>query len=299
MMSVYFAMSRCKTRSKSDHKADPRTNGWWEEARRLLVASDPVSPRLLAAAIHRAAEAACTRPSHSRHSRTFFPKASAKGSSEKNVSPTTLHYHHHTTITTLPSPHSNHHYHHHTTITTLQSPLPSPHYHHHSTITSPPLLNSLLFLRLGWVSPRLARCTPLRGSCVSERSPAVRFCACGFVPAHPLRGSCVSERSRCAFLRMWICPRAPSAGIVRVGALPLCVFAHVGLCLRTLCGDRACRSAPAVRFCACYACYNLLRTSSAGIVRVGALPLCVFAHFTTCFAHPLRGSCVSEPSSQM
>ena len=119
----------------------------------------------------------------------------------------------------------------------------------------------------------------------------MRFCACGFVPAHPLRGSCVSERSRCAFLRMWICPRAPSAGIVRVGALTLCVFAHVDLCLRTLCGDRACRSAPAVRFCACH---NLLRTPSAGIVRVGALPLCVFAHFTTCFAHPLRGSCVSE-----
>ena len=94
---------------------------------------------------------------------SFFPKASAKGSSEKkNVNLPSPHYNHHTPITTLPSPH----YHHHTTITTLQSP----HYHHHSTITSLPLLNSLLFLRLGWVSPRLARCTPLRGSCVSERS---------------------------------------------------------------------------------------------------------------------------------
>ena len=198
--------------------------------------------------------------------RVLRKKKEKKKKKKKNVSPTTLHYHHHTTITTLPSPH----YHHHTTITTLQSPLPSPHYHHHSTITSPPLLNSLLFLRLGWVSPRLARCTPLRGSCVSERS-------------------------RCAFLRMWICPRAPSAGIVRVGALPLCVFAHVDLSPRTLCGDRAkklplatkklplatkklplatkklplaCRSAPAVRFCAC-----------------GFVP-----------AHPLRGSCVSERS---
>ena len=61
----------------------------------------------------------------------FFPKASAKGSSEKNVNLPSPHYNHHTPITTLPSPH----YHHHTTITTLQSP----HYHHHSTITSLPL----------------------------------------------------------------------------------------------------------------------------------------------------------------
>ena len=82
----------------------------------------------------------------------------------------------------------------------------------------------------------------------------------------------MSERSRCAFLRIVICRRAPSAGIVCVGALPLCVFAHFDVRPRTLCGDRACRSAPAVRFCAFY---NLLRTPSAGIVRVGALPLCV------------------------
>ena len=80
----------------------------------------------------------------------------------------------------------------------------------------------------------------------------MRFCAFRCAPARPLRGSCVSERSRCAFLRI------------------------VQLASHTLCGDRACRSAPAVRFCALY---NLLRTPSAGIVRVGALPLCVFAYF--------------------
>ena len=45
-------------------RADPRTHGWWEEARRLLVASEPVSPRLLAAAIRRAAEAT---PAYSHH----------------------------------------------------------------------------------------------------------------------------------------------------------------------------------------------------------------------------------------
>ena len=109
----------------------------------------------------------------------------------------------------------------------------------------------------------------LCGDRACRSAPAVRFCAFRCAPALPLRGSCVSERSRCAFLRISMCARAPSAGIVRVGALPLCVFAH---------------------------CTTLLRTPSAGIVRVGALPLCVFAHFATCFAHPLRGSCVSERS---
>ena len=115
-----------------------------------------------------------------------------------------------------------------------------------------------------------------------------------------------------------MCARAPSAGIVRVGALPLCVFAHLDVCPRALCGDRACRSAPAVRFCAfrcaparplrgsCVSershCAFLrismcARAPSAGIVRVGALPLCGFAHCTTCFAHPLRGSCMSERSA--
>ena len=127
---------------------------------------------------------------------------------------------HQPTTTTVPSPHESLRYHRHTTTTTLPSlhyhttiTLPPPHYHHHTTITTRPspqyhvgwiasvrcLLNSLLFLRLGWVSPRLARCTPLRGSCVSECS-------------------------RCfSFLRILKCPRAPSAGIVRVGALPRCL----------------------------------------------------------------------------
>ena len=130
----------------------------------------------------------------------------------------------------------------------------------------------------------------LCGDRACRSAPAVRFCACGFAPAHPLRGSCVSERSRCAFLRMWICARAPSAGIARVGALPLCVFAHVDLRPRTVCGDRACRSAPAVRFCALY---NLLRTPSAGIARVR------FCVFSSVVVHPLRGSCVSDPSSPL
>ena len=210
---------------------------------------------------------------------TQIPESFSKGFfREKNVSPTTLHYHHHTTITTLPSPHSNHHYHHHTSITTTIPTLPSPQHHH---ITS-----SIKFSYfLGWGGFRRLARAPFCGDRACRSAPAVRFCACGFVSAHPLRGSCVSERSRCAFLRMWICPRAPLRRSC-VGALPLCVFAHVDLCLRTLCGNCACRSASAVRFCACH---NLLRTPS-----VGALPLCVFAHFTTCFAHPLRASCVSE-----
>ena len=134
------------------------------------------------------------------------------------------------------------------------------------------------------------------GACRS--APAVHFCAFRCAPARPLRGSCVSERSRCAFLRISMCARAPSAGIVRVGALPLCVFAHfdvrpapvhplrescvsersrcaflriLQLASHTLCGDRACRSAPSVRFCV----------------------------FSSVVVHPLRGSCVSEPSSPL
>ena len=117
-------------------------------------------------------------------------------------------------------------------------------------------------------------------------APAVRFRTFWILRVHPLRGSCVSERSRCA----------PSAGIVRVGALPLCVLAHSGSYACTLCGDRACRSAPAVRFCvflsglshplrgSCVSersrcafsrILDLTRALSAGIVRVGALPLCL------------------------
>ena len=168
-----------------------------------------------------------------------FPESFSEGFfGEKNVRPSTPAYHHHSTITTLPPPHYHHtttttlasHYHHHTGITTL----PPPHYHHHTTITTLPsqlhrttittlpspqyhlsciasvrcLFNSLLFLRLGWVSLRLARCTPLRGSCVLERS-------------------------RCALSHILDLTRAPSAGIVLVAALLLCVL---------------CRSAPAVRF---------------------------------------------------
>ena len=83
---------------------------------------------------------------------------------------------------------------------------------------------------------------------------------------HPLRGSCVSERSRCAFSYILELNRAPSAVIVRVGALLLnrlrgscvserscCAFLRILewpiMACRTLCRDRACRSAPAVRFC--------------------------------------------------
>ena len=68
------------------------------------------------------------------------------------------------------------------------------------------------------------------------------------------------------FLRILEWSVEPSAEIVRVGALPLCFFAHFGTEPCTLCGDCACRSAPAVRFCA----------------------------FLSGLLNPLRGSCVSE-----
>ena len=103
----------------------------------------------------------------------------------------------------------------------------------------------------------------------------------------PLRGSCVSERSRCAFLRILICARAPSAGIVRVGALPLCVFAYLdasSCALRGSCVSERSR-------CAFSHILQLNRAPSAGIVRVGALPLCVFAH--------LDASSCSKASGEM
>ena len=126
--------------------------------------------------------------------------------------------------TSLPPPHYHHHTNHYTTTTTLPT-LPSPQYFLSCIASARCLFNSLLFLRLGWVSPRLARCTPLRGSCVPERS------RCAFLrvlewSVEPSAGSCVSERSRCAFSHILKLNCAPSARIVRVGALPLCVFTH-------------------------------------------------------------------------
>ena len=45
-------------------RADPRARGWWDEARQLLMASEPVAPQDLAATLRRAAEAA---PAHAHH----------------------------------------------------------------------------------------------------------------------------------------------------------------------------------------------------------------------------------------
>ena len=113
------------------------------------------------------------------------------------------------------------------------------------------------------------------------------LCELSTWPTNPLRGSCVSERSRCAnFLRR----------------------------RRTLCGDRACRSALAVAPCEfstspphplrgscvslgvavapCESC-TLADEPSEGIVRVGSLSLWRRANW---LMNPVRGSCVSDPS---
>ena len=66
---------------------------------------------------------------------------------------------------------------------------------------------------------------------------------------NPLRGSCVSERSRCGAVRIFYVAREPSAEIVRVESLSLWRRAHLKARGRTLCGDRACRSALAVAPC--------------------------------------------------
>ena len=87
-------------------------------------------------------------------------------------------------------------------------------------------------------------------------------------PTNPLRGSCAPDRSRCGAVRISKLADEPSAGIVRVGSLSLWRRANFKARRRTLCGDRACRSALAVAPC----------------------------ELSTWPTNPLRGSCVSERS---
>ena len=78
----------------------------------------------------------------------------------------------------------------------------------------------------------------------------------------------MSKRSRCGAVRICLEPDEPSAGIVRVGSLSLWRRANLSWSRRTLCGDRACRSALAVAPC----------------------------EFALTLANPLRRSCVSKRS---
>ncbi|CAE7533395.1 unnamed protein product [Symbiodinium natans] len=48
----------------AEWRADPRAASWWEEARHVLMASEPVSPQTLLAAVVRAVEAASTHEHH-------------------------------------------------------------------------------------------------------------------------------------------------------------------------------------------------------------------------------------------
>ena len=99
---------------------------------------------------------------------------------------------------------------------------------------------------------------------------ALAVAPCEFVlsAANPLRRSCVSKRSRCGAVRICLDLGEPSAEIVRVEALSLWRRANLSWPWRTLCGDRACRSALAVAPC----------------------------EFVLTLANPLRRSCVSKRS---
>ena len=94
----------------------------------------------------------------------------------------------------------------------------------------------------------------------------------------------MADRSRCGAVRIFYVANEPSAGIVRVGSLSLWRRANFLRGRRTLCGDRACRSALAVApanlhagrrtLCADCACRIAPADEpSAGIVRVGSLSL--------------------------
>ena len=84
-------------------------------------------------------------------------------------------------------------------------------------------------------------------ACRSVLAVAPRECVLS--SANPLRRLCVSKRSRCGAVRMCLELGELSAKIVRVEALSLCRRANVSRARRTLCGDRACRSALAVAPC--------------------------------------------------
>ena len=140
-------------------------------------------------------------------------------------------------------------------------------------------------------------------------------------PTNPLCRSCVSKRSCCGAVR--VCTLAdepsaeivhvyvadePSADIMRVGSLSLWRRANLHAGRRTLCGDRACRSALAVAPCE-FARWptNPLRGSCASDrSRCGAVRICTLADEPSAgivsvgshslSTNPLRGSCVSDRS---
>ena len=143
---------------------------------------------------------------------------------------------------------------------------------------------------------------PLRGSGVSDRSPAnslgigVVPCESLSSPMNPLRGSGVSERSRCGAV---LARRRIFAGIGRVGLLAGEPSAGIGVVpceslsspmnplrgsgvseccgcgavqMRTFCGDRACRIARRRTLCGAR-CGAVRILELAGEPRVGSLSL--------------------------
>ena len=148
-----------------------------------------------------------------------------------------------------------------------------------------------------------ARRQTLCGDRACRSALAVAPCAFARSPTNPLRGSCVSERSRCGAVRTFYVADEPSAGIVRVGALSLWHRAHLHARRRTLCGDRACRSALAVAPCEFStspthplrgSCANFLRRRQTLCGdRACRIALAVFARWLT---NPVRGARVSDRS---
>ena len=111
----------------------------------------------------------------------------------------------------------------------------------------------------------------LCGDRACQSALAVAPCEFGLSSANPLRRSCASKRSICLELG------EPSAEIVCVEALSLWRRASLARARRTLCGDRACRSALAVAPCECVlSSANPLRRSCVSKrSRCGAVRMCL------------------------
>ena len=104
--------------------------------------------------------------------------------------------------------------------------------------------NSRFFLR--FLICRATLCGDRRGRGAKTRGVFCVFCGARATLCGDRRGR--GAKTRC-FLHFFAAPARPSAEIVRVEALSLWRRANSSKCLRTLRGDRACRSALAVAPC--------------------------------------------------
>ena len=196
-----------------------------------------------------------------------FPESAAKGSSSKSCSLARTEALTPLTYTTLQSTqhfHRSHTPRHSTYIARLARTA------HHSTSPCTHHRTYTAYIHHATALTSLALHTPQHTTPLLPLFSLVskRVGLANIVGAHPLRVSCVSHRSRCGAVRIFNVVCQPSPGTVRVESLSLWRRANSKARLPTLCGDRVCRIALVVAPC----------------------------EFSTSFANPRRGSCLSNRS---